>query len=98
MNNNNELELKLVKLVALMQVQLELFDALQGTSAYRHNIKKGINMLSKDLEAYLSNMYKHLDMDQQKEESYMAIQRGLETLLNTSVEEAFDLGYQPLNH
>jgi hypothetical protein len=41
-------------------------------------------------------MYKHLDMDQQKEESYMAIQRGLETLLNTSVEEAFDLGYQPL--
>ena len=97
MNDNNELELKLVKLVALMQVQLELFDALQGTSAYRHNIKKGINMLSKDIEAYLSNMYKQLDLDREKEESYMAIQRGVEMLLNTSVEEAFDLGYQPLN-
>ena len=44
------LERVLVKLIVTMQVQLELFDELQLTKAYRHNIKRSINMLSNDLE------------------------------------------------
>lgn len=91
-----KLEYKLVKLIVLMQTQLELFDALQGTTAYKHNIKRSINMLSKDLEAYLSKMYVHLEMDREKEESFICITRGVEQILNTSVQELFEAGYKPL--
>jgi hypothetical protein len=46
-------ELKLVKLLIVMQVQLELLDELQTTPMYRHNIKRAVNNLVKDLEAQL---------------------------------------------
>jgi hypothetical protein len=43
-------ELKLVKLLIVMQVHLELLDELQTTPMYRHNIKRAVNNLVKDLE------------------------------------------------
>lgn len=94
---DQSLELKLVKLIILMQAQLELFDELQGTNAYRHNIKRSINLLSKDLEEFLSKMYVHLDMDREKEETFLCVKRGAEQLLEASVNELFDAGYKPMN-
>ena len=94
---DQSLELKLVKLIILMQAQLELFDELQGTNAYRHNIKRSINLLSKDLEEFLSKMYVHIDMDHEKEETFLCVKRGVEQLLESSVNELFDAGYKPMN-
>lgn len=92
-----KLEYKLVKLIILMQAQLELFDDLQGTTAYKHNIKRSINMLSKELESYLSKMYVHIDMDKEKEETFLCITRGVEKLLKAHIDYLFDSGYKPIN-
>lgn len=91
------LERVLVKLIITMQVQLELFDELQLTKAYRHNIKKSINMLSKDFENYLSEMYGYMSMDKEKEESFLAIKRGVELILNRTADELYDDGFEPIN-
>lgn len=90
------LERVLVKLIITMQVQLELFDELQLTKAYRHNMKRSINMLSNDLEKYLKEMYGYMDMDTEKEESFLAIKRGIEMLLQKTVDELYDDGFQPI--
>jgi hypothetical protein len=91
------LERVLVKLIITMQVQLELFDELQLTKAYRHNIKKSTNMLSKDLEEYLREMYGYMKMDKEKEESFLAIKRGVEMMLKRTVDELYDDGFEPIN-
>lgn len=91
------LERLLVKLIITMQVQLELFDELQLTKAYRHNMKRSINMLSNDLEKYLREMYGYMDMDTEKEESFLSIKRGIEMLLQKTVDGLYDDGFKPIN-
>ena len=61
--SNSTIELKLVKLLIIMQVQLELLDELQTTPMYRHNIKRAVNNLVKDLEAQLEVLYKNMKTD-----------------------------------
>ena len=69
-------ELKLVKLLIVMQVHLELLDELQTTPIYRHNIKRSVNNLSKDLELQLNMLYKNMKTDNDVEEAYNAVKHG----------------------
>jgi len=97
MNTTHEekLEYTLVKLVACMQVSLELFDELKETKIYRHDIKSGFNNLSKKLEDHLRIIYKHIDGDQEKEEAFLAVQRSVNEILETPLEKLFERGYEP---
>jgi hypothetical protein len=71
-------ELKLVKLLIVMQVHLELLDELQTTPIYRHNIKRSVNNLSKDLELQLNMLYKNMKTDNDVEEAYNAVKHGVD--------------------
>jgi hypothetical protein len=90
--HDEKLEYTLVKLVACMQVSLELFDELKETKIYRHDIKSGINNLSKKLEDHLGMVYHHIDGDQEKEEAFMAIQRAVQQMVATPIEEMYAMG------
>jgi hypothetical protein len=89
---DTELEFILVKLVVCMQTTLELFDEFKGTKIYRHDIKSGINNLSKKLEDHLGMVYHHIDGDQEKEEAFMAIQRAVQQMVATPIEEMYAMG------
>ena len=86
------LEYTLVKLVVCMQTTLELFDEFRGTTIYRHDIKSGINNLSKKLEDHLGKIYHHIDGDQEKEETFMAIQRAVQQMVAMPIEEMYAIG------
>ena len=75
------IEIKLVKLMIVMQVHLELLDEVKETPLYRHNTKKAINNLAKDLENQLNLFYKHMDNIEGAEEAYSSIKNGIEILL-----------------
>lgn len=94
--HDEKLEYTLVKLVACMQVCLELFDDLKQTKVYRHDIKSGFNNLSKKLESHLSTIYKHIDGDLEKEETFLAVQRAIDEILETPLEKLFEQGYEPI--
>ena len=96
--NYNTLEFKLVKLLIVMQVQLELFDEVKETSLYRHDTKKAINNLVKDLEHQLNLFYKHMDNTEGAEEAYSAIKNGIEILLSADTETLYNIGYRPINN
>ena len=87
-----KLEYTLVKLVVCMQTTLELFDELRGATIYRHDIKSGINNISKKLEDHLAKVYHHIDGDQEKEETFMAIQRAVQHMVATPIEEMYAMG------
>lgn len=86
------LEYTLVKLVVCLQTSLELFDDFKGTTIYRHDIKSGINNLSKKLEDHLGKIYHHIDGDQEKEETFMAIQRAVQQMVAMPIEEMYAIG------
>jgi hypothetical protein len=90
-------ELKLVKLLIVMQVQLELLDDLQTTPIYRHNIKRAVNNLIKDLEAQLDTLYKNMKTDNNIEGAYNAIKNGVEVLLSADTDTLYNIGYRPIN-
>ena len=97
MNREKEkLEYTLDKLIACMQASLELFDELKETKVYRHDIKSGFNNLSKKLEDHLSTIYKHIDGDHEKEETFLAVQRSVNKIIETPIEELFENGYEPI--
>ena len=91
-------ELKLVKLLIVMQVQLELLDELQTTPMYRHNIKRAVNNLVKDLEAQLEVLYKNMKTDNNIESAYNAIKHGVEVLLAADTDTLYNIGYRPINN
>jgi hypothetical protein len=93
----SSIELKLVKLLIIMQVQLELLDELQATPLYRHNIKRAVNNLIKDLEAQLDVLYKNMKTDNDIEVAYNAIKRGVEVLLAADTDTLYNIGYRPIN-
>ena len=90
-------ELKLVKLLIVMQVQLELLDELQTTPIYRHNIKRAVNNLIKDLEAQLDTLYRNMKTDNNLEGAYNAIKNGVEVLLAADTDTLYNIGYRPIN-
>lgn len=92
------IELKLVKLMIVMQVHLELLDEVKETPLYRHNTKKAINNLAKDLENQLNLFYKHMDNIEGAEEAYSSIKNGIEILLAADTDTLYNIGYRPLNN
>jgi hypothetical protein len=96
-------ELKLVKLLIVMQVHLELLDELQTTPIYRHNIKRSVNNLSKDLELQLNMLYKNMKTDNDVEEAYNAVKHGVDLLLSdlyniADTDTLYNIGYRPTNN
>jgi hypothetical protein len=91
-------ELKLVKLLIVMQVHLELLDELQTTPIYRQNIKRSVNNLSKDLELQLNMLYKNMKTDNDVEEAYNAIKHGVDLLLSADTDTLYNIGYRPTNN
>jgi hypothetical protein len=95
--SDSSIELKLVKLLIIMQVQLELLDDLQTTPIYRHNIKRAVNNLIKDLEAQLDTLYKNMKTDNNIEGAYNSIKNGVEVLLAADTDTLYNIGYRPIN-
>jgi len=93
---DTKLEFILVKLVVCMQTTLELFDEFKGTKIYRHDIKSGINNISQKLEGHLTNIYKHIDDNEEKEETFMAIQRAINRIVETPLQELYESGFEPI--
>jgi hypothetical protein len=91
-------ELKLVKLLIVMQVHLELLDELQTTPIYRQNIKRSVNNLSKDLELQLNMLYKNMKTDNDVEEAYNAVKHGVDLLLSADTDTLYNIGYRPTNN
>jgi hypothetical protein len=96
--SDSSVELKLVKLLIIMQVHLELLDELQTTPLYRHNIKRAVNNLIKDLEAQLHILYKNMKTDNSIEDAYNAVKHGVEVLLAADTDTLYNIGYRPTNN
>lgn len=98
MSNNQEslkAEYSLVKLVATLQLTLEFIDDLQGTSAYKHNLKRQAKLFISEVEKELDKVYKALDSEE-KEETFMSIQRGIEVIINSSMEDIYIKGHRSI--
>lgn len=96
--SDSNVELKLVKLLIIMQVHLELLDELQTTPIYRHNIKRAVNNLIKDIEAQLHTLYKNMKTDNSIEDAYNAVKHGVEVLLAADTDTLYNIGYRPTNN
>lgn len=88
MKTIEEYEVLLAKLAAVMQTQLELMDEMKGTALYRQDIRFLTNKLEKAIEQYLNKIYGALD-DEEKERSFMALQRGVRNIIDSSLEEIY---------
>ena len=81
-----ELFNKAVKLVLLMQASLEAMDELKGLKIYRHDIKRLMNQLEKKVEMHLRGAMEQMSGDQE-EFVMMQIQRGVERILDNTLED-----------
>jgi len=88
MKKIREYELLLAKLIVIMQTQLELMDEMKNTTMYRQDVKFLTNKLEKEMEKYLNKAYIALD-DEEKERSFMALQRGVRNIIDSSLEEIY---------
>jgi hypothetical protein len=88
MKEIRQYELLLAKLVVIMQTQLELMDEMKNTTMYRQDVKFLTNKLEKEMEKYLNKAYIALD-DEEKERSFMALQRGVRNIIDSSLEEIY---------
>lgn len=86
-----------IKLVVCLQASLELFDDLEGTNFYRHDIKRSVNQTKKIIEKSIDGTHRHINTHE-KEETYISIERGVHEIINSSVEELFSRGYKPLRN
>lgn len=88
MNEEKDFELfnKAVKLVLLMQASLEAMDELKGLKIYRHDIKRLMNQLEKKVEMHLRGTMEQMSGDQE-EFVMMQIQRGIEKILDNTLED-----------
>lgn len=76
---------KAVKLTLLMQAALELMDEMRGLKMYRHDIKKTMNILEKKIERHIREALS--EMGKNDEFVMMQIQRGIDAILEKSLEE-----------
>ena len=88
MRTIQEYEVLLAKLAVVMQTQLELMDEMRGTKLYRQDIRFLVNKLEKAIEQYLNKIYNAID-DDEKERSFMALQRGVRNIIDSSLEEIY---------
>lgn len=79
------------KLIILLQCSLELMDELKHTDLYRQDIKYAINNLERKLESSLRKPLSTLDDVDEKEDTFMGIQRGVHKMLEASLEEIYTL-------
>lgn len=84
--------LTIFKLVITSQLIIELIDELKDTSYYRHDVKFHAKNLSDKLESILTTSYKFVDGKEEKEELYRFVERGFRKLLDTTVEEMYEIG------
>lgn len=90
MDDKTKEGLAIVKLLVCLQTSLELLDELKETKAYRHDVKKVVNMASNTLEDYLNKVYSMFEMKGDAEDAYMEIQRCITRLVNEDVIKIID--------
>lgn len=81
---------KAVKLTLLLQASLELMDEMKGLKMYRQDIKNQMNRLEKKIEIHLREALAQMSSDD--EFMMMQIQRGIDTLLEKTLEEIHNEG------
>lgn len=81
---------KAVKLTLLMQASLELMDDMRGLKMYRHDIKSTMNTLEKKIERHINKAL--LEMGKNDEFIMMQIQRGIDQILDKTLEEIHNEG------
>lgn len=95
--NLTEKELKLhyqlVKMMATMQVVVELMDEMAGTSAFKKDIKFYGKGFLKHAEQHLNMMHKFLP-DEDSEKTLMAIERSVKTIVETELEDLYFIGHR----
>lgn len=88
MKTINEIDRLASKLIVLQQCQLEVMDELKETPLYRQNIKFHVNKLEELLEDFLKKALSQLD-DSEKEESFVTLQKGVNKIIDATLEEIF---------
>lgn len=76
---------KAVKLILLMQATLEQMDELKTTAIYQRDIKQSMNNLERRIERFIKPHIKQLG--ESEEFMMMQISRGIDTIVNSSLEE-----------
>lgn len=89
MKTPTELELSFTKLLVLMQIQLELMDDFKGSKLYSRDIKFYMKKLEESMEKYLQVPYKSIDEDSENEESFMALMKGVNIILDATLEDIY---------
>lgn len=89
MKTKTELELSLTKLLVLMQIQLELMDDFKGSKLYSRDIKFHMKKLEEAMEKYVKIPYKSIDEDSESEESFMALMKGANNILDATLEDIY---------
>lgn len=74
-----------VKMVALLQATLEQMDTMKGTGLYRHNMKRMMKNLEREIERAVRGPLSALDATD--EELMSTIQYKVEAILDLSLEE-----------
>lgn len=90
-----EAQYNFIKLVVCLQASIELFDEVEGTMFYRHDLKRVINGTRNKVIAALNGTYDFIDTPQ-KEKTLQSIDRAVHKILDTSVHDLFAEGYKPL--
>lgn len=84
--------LTMVKLIVTSQLIVELVDDLKGTAYFRQDVKFHAKNLSDKLLSILTTSYKFIDGKEEEEEVYRFVERGFRKLLDTTVEEMYEIG------
>jgi len=79
-----------VKLALLLQSSLEIMDEMRGLKMYRHDIKNLMNNLEKKIEIHLREAL--AEMGKGDEFIMMQIQRGIDSILEKTLEEIHNEG------
>jgi predicted nuclease of restriction endonuclease-like (RecB) superfamily len=81
---------KAVKLALLLQSSREIMDEMRGLKMYRHDIKNLMNNLEKKIERHLREALD--EMGKGDEFIMMQIQRGIDSILEKTLEEIHNEG------
>jgi len=76
---------KAVKLILLMQATLEQMDELKTTAVYQRDIKQSMNNLERKIERFIKPHIRQLG--ETEEFMMMQISRGIDTIVNSTLEE-----------
>jgi len=78
---------RVLKLMVLIQCTLEQMDNIKSVPhLYRQDIKKSLNNLETKLERYINPLVNNA-IPQQEEGIFMQIQRGVESIINMTLED-----------